>query len=169
MAAIVFTASVCDGQINDGSNAAPSNVRGALYPRIFHDYRVAFKIKALGAKKVQLQFLSDAKPYDMIQNADSSWSVTTPTLVPGFHYYSILIDGFAVNDPNSETYFGNNKQMSGLEIPENGVDYYSVKNVPHGEVHEHWYYSKITGKWRRSYVYTPPLYESDNKKKYPVL
>ena len=169
MAAIVFAARNGEAQIIYGSFAAPSNVRGALYPRIYPDYGVVFKIEGPRAKKVQLQFLSDAKPYDMTQNADNSWSVTTPPLVPGFHYYSILIDGFAVNDPNSETYFGNNKQMSGLEIPENGVDYYSVKNVPHGEVHEHWYYSKITGKWRRAYVYTPPLYESNNNKRYPVL
>ncbi|WP_158795826.1 esterase family protein [Pedobacter sp. L105] len=155
--------------IPEGSKPAVSNVRGAVYPRIFTDYRASFQIKSSKAKKVQLQFLSDPKPYDMTQAADSSWNVTTPPLVPGFHYYSIIIDGFSVNDPGSETYFGANKQMSGLEIPENNVDYYLINNVPHGSVQEHWYLSKITGHWRRSFVYTPPGYTAGAGKRYPVL
>lgn len=160
---------ICSAQNEDGSKPAPSNVRNAQYPRIYPDYRVTFRIKGTDAKKVQLQFLQDSKTFDMTKNPDSSWTVTTPVLVPGFHYYSILLDGYAVADPNSETYFGANKPMSGIEIPENGVDYYNAKEVPHGEVREHWYLSKITGKWRRSFVYTPPGYDNDTKKRYPVL
>lgn len=166
--AVFFMSINVHAQNNDISKPAPSNVRGAVFPRIYADYRVHFKIAGTKAKKVEIQFLTDSKTYPMTQNADSSWSVTTPPLIPGFHYYSVLIDGYAVNDPGSETYFGANKQMSGIEIPEKGADYCAVKHVPHGEVHEHWYFSKITGKWRRSFVYTPPLYES-GKKRYPVL
>ena len=29
-----------------------------------------------------------------------------PPAVPGFHYYWLLVDGVAVNDPGSETFFG---------------------------------------------------------------
>jgi enterochelin esterase-like enzyme len=165
----VFVSYSATAQSNAGPIPATSNVRGALYPQIYPDYRVAFRVPKVKAKKVQLKFLSDAKPIDMLQGADSSWSVTTQALVPGFHYYAILLDGFAINDPNSETYFGANIQMSGIEIPENGVTYYLAQDVPHGETHEHWYLSKLTGKWRRNYVYTPPGYETDAKKKYPVL
>jgi len=41
--------------------------------------------------------------------------------------------------------------------------YYSAKDVPHGQVSQRWYYSKVTGKWRRSYVYTPPEYDANPK------
>lgn len=52
---------------------------------------------------------------------------------------------------------------SGIEVPEPETDasYYSVKAVPHGQVGQHWYFSKVTGKWRRCFIYTPPDY---NKK-----
>jgi enterochelin esterase-like enzyme len=59
-------------------------------------------------------------------------------------------------------------QTSGVEVPENGVDFYDAKDVPHGEVRAVWYHSKVTGKPRRAFVYTPPEYGT-GKEKYPVL
>ena len=44
-----------------------------------------------------------------------------------------------------------------------------MKDVPHGLVSELNYYSDITQSWRRCFVYTPPDYEKDPKKRYPVL
>ena len=34
---------------------------------------------------------------------------------------------------------------------------------------QRWYYSKVTGKWRRCYVYTPPEYDTNARTRYPVL
>ena len=61
--------------------------------------------------------------------------------------------------------------VSAIEIPETepGTDYYRPKNVPRGQVRENWYFSNITGKWRRCFVYTPAEYETNIDKKYPVL
>jgi hypothetical protein len=56
----------------------------------------------------------------------------------------LIVDGATVSDPASETYFGYGKQASGIEVPEAGVDFYLPKNVPHGDVRERWYQSKIT-------------------------
>jgi enterochelin esterase-like enzyme len=95
--------------------------------------------------------------------------VTTPPAVPGFHYYWLLVDRAAVNDPGSETYFGYGKQSSGIEIPEKGADFYDAKDVPHGEVRARWYHSQVTGAWRRAYVYTPASYDGNNVTRYPVL
>jgi enterochelin esterase family protein len=89
--------------------------------------------------------------------------------VPGFHYYWLLVDGVAVNDPASETYFGYGKETSGVEVPEQGVDFYDAKDVPHGEVRALSYHSKITGAWRRAFVYTPPDYDANPLARYPVL
>lgn len=89
--------------------------------------------------------------------------------VEGFHYYQVIIDGVSTADPNGKTFFGMGKWVSGIEIPEEGVDYYSIKNVPHGNVLQSWYYSNIRKEWRRCIVYTPAEYDKNPNKRYPVL
>jgi enterochelin esterase family protein len=105
----------------------------------------------------------------MESDADGTWTVTTPPAVPGFHYYWLFVDGVAVNDPGSETFFGYGRQTSGVEVPEKGIDFYDAKDVPHGEVRAFWYHSKVTGKLRRAFVYTPPDYDGAARTRYPVL
>ena len=56
-----------------------------------------------------------------------------------------------------------------MEIPEPGVDFYSIKDVPHGQVREVWYHSSVTGSWRHALVYLPPDYDANTKARYPVL
>jgi enterochelin esterase family protein len=41
--------------------------------------------------------------------------------------------------------------------------------VPHGQVREVWYESKVTGSWRHAMVYLPPEYEAKSKQRFPVL
>ena len=48
-------------------------------------------------------------------------------------------------------------------------DFYALKNVPHGQLRENLYYSKSTNAVRRCYVYTPPEYDKNTDKHYPVL
>ena len=69
------------------------------------------------------------------------------------------------------TFFGSGWLNSGIEIPEpdSDADYYHAKDVPHGHVGEQSYYSKVTHRWRRAFVYTPPDYGSNVKAHYPVL
>ena len=82
-----------------------------------------------------------------------------------------MIDGSTVADPATRTFFGSGWDNSAVEIPEPQTDaaYYSVKDVPHGQVSRRWYYSKVTGKWRDAYVYTPAEYETSRNLRYPVL
>jgi enterochelin esterase-like enzyme len=150
----------------DEEVAATSNIQGANYPQIHSDLRVTFRLKAPEAQTVRLHLDKD---YDMARDTEGVWSVTTSAQVPGFHYYWFMLDGVNVCDPASETYYGVSREYSGIEIPEKGVDFYDVKNVPHGEIRQRWYFSKTTGAWRRIYVYTPPDYDSNIGARYPVL
>jgi enterochelin esterase-like enzyme len=155
----------------DDARPASSNVRGALYPRIHPDLRVTFQLKAPDARKVQVQGGDGLGkgPYNMKRGEGGVWTVTTPPVVPGFHYYWLVVEGVAVNDPGSETYFGYGKQTSGVEVPEKGADFYDARDVPHGEVRARWYRSQVTGRFRRAYVYTPPGYDHQPRTRYPVL
>ncbi len=108
-------------------------------------------------------------PFEMVRDEEGVWTVTTPPVVPGFHYYWLVVDGVAVNDPSSQTYVGYGKPTSGVEVPEPGADFYDAQDVPHGEVRSHWYFSRVTGKWRQASVYTPPGYDERIEARYPVL
>ena len=156
-----------DSRPTDGM-PAPSNIRGAEYPRVHADRRVTFRIKAPDAQKVEFGFFP-SKRYPAQKGKDGFWTATTDPLVPGFHYYRVFIDGVEVNDPSSETFYGTGKQTSGIEVPEKGVDYYLPRDVPHGEIRERWYRSRTTKAWRRVFVYTPPGYDTDRDTRYPVL
>jgi enterochelin esterase family protein len=105
----------------------------------------------------------------MEKQPDGYWTVTTEPLVPGLHYYTLIIDGADVSDPGSHAFFGGTRHASAVEIPEPGATYYSIQDVPHGQVREVWYHSKVTGTWRHALVYLPPGYDADTKRRYPVL
>ncbi|MEJ1241824.1 alpha/beta hydrolase-fold protein [Chryseolinea sp. T2] len=145
---------------------ASTNVRSAKYPQVLPDNRVLFKVKAPDAQKMQIDLV---KKYDMSKDSEGYWSVTTDTISEGIHYYSLIIDGVAVADPASETFYGMGRMAAGIEIPSKNGDYYALKDVPHGEVRMKRYYSAVFNDWRRFYIYTPAEYETNPDKKYPVL
>ena len=156
---------------NPSPSPAVTNVPGASSPLVFPDGRVSFALEAPEAHNVQVAGGDGLghSPFPMTKSADGIWRVTLAPVVPGFHYYWFILDGVAVNDPASRTYFGYGKEVSGLEVPDPQGDFYSVKAVPHGEVREKWYWSRVTGAWRRAFVYTPPGYDESPKRRYPVL
>ena len=145
---------------------ASTNIRSSAYPQILPDNRVLFRIKAPDAQKIQVDL---GRKYDMAKDTGGYWNATTDSISEGFHYYSLLIDGVAVADPASESFYGMGRMASGIEIPSAGGGYYALKNVPHGDVRMERYYSNVTNSWRRFFIYTPPGYDSNANQKYPVL
>lgn len=144
---------------------ASTNTRSAKYPQILPDNRVVFRIKAPDAQKMQIDL---GKKYDMVRDTGGYWQVTTDSISEGFHYYSLIIDGIAVADPASESFYGMGRMASGIEIPFTEGGYYALKDVPHGDIRIKKYFSKAMNTWREMYVYTPPGYDNSTEK-YPVL
>jgi enterochelin esterase-like enzyme len=71
----------------------------------------------------------------------------------------LIVDGVEMADTGSRAFFGGSKYASAVEVPEPGSTYYSIENVPHGQVREVWYFSRVTGTWRHALVYAPPGYD----------
>jgi enterochelin esterase-like enzyme len=144
---------------------APSNVPGVQYPKIDSELRAWFRIAAPNAAKVSVSL-----PGGRGNKGDNGvWTIVTSPLAPGFHYYTLYVDGAAVSDPASDSYFGTGKMSSGIEVPSPGEDFYLPKDVPHGEVRAQYYFVKSTGNTRRCFVYTPPGYDTNLAVRYPVL
>jgi enterochelin esterase-like enzyme len=165
---LFLAASLCSAQDASDFRPAETNVWGAEYPRVDGAGKVELRIKAPDATKVRVSFWSGPK-LDLAKQPDGTWTAVTPPLVPGLHYYMFNVDGAEVADLGSHLFFGGGKHASAVEVPEAGSTYYSIQPVPHGQVREVWYDSKVTGTWRHALVYLPPGYDEQVKRRYPVL
>ena len=166
--ALVLLSSLCCAQESGDFRPASTNVWGAEYPKVDSAGRVQVRVKAPDASKVRLNFWSGPKE-QMEKQTDGFWTFTTPPLVPGLHYYTLTIDGAEVSDTGSQAFFGGGRWASAVEVPEPGSTYYLPQDVPEGQVRDVWYESKVTGTWRHAMVYLPPDYDSQVKRRYPVL
>ena len=149
-----------------GSYSPVTNINRGSYPRVLADKSVMFRVNAPQAQQVQIDLCGTK--YDMKKDEDGAWTLTTKPQVPGFHYYSLIVDGVSVADPASQTFYGCGRWSSAIEIQEAGMDDFEFKNVPHGEVRTVYYFSKVDESWRPLMVYTPAGY-NENKQDYPVV
>ena len=164
----------------EGSYSPVTNINRSGYPRVLTDNSVMFRVNAPQAQQVQID-LGGTK-YDMQKAEGGAWTVTTKPQVPGFHYYSLIVDGVSVADPASQSFYGCNRWSSAIEIPEACMDDFEVRDVPHGQVRTVYYPSHNDGDaqivnsklsnskftWRPLMVYTPAGYEDGNQT-YPVV
>lgn len=160
---IAFAGAPALAQFPADTQPASTNIIGQDYPRVDGERRVYFRINAPNAQSIRVLGT------DLTKDADGVWTGVTAPQDPGFHYYQLSIDGVAVADPASEAFFGSGNVRSGIEIPEAGVDFYEVKDVPHGEVRSRWYKANSNGEMRQAFIYTPPGYDDDPERRYPVL
>jgi enterochelin esterase-like enzyme len=152
----------------------PSSVNqpGQEYPEVNSQGYARFKIFAPQAQSVVVSLgLGGAKGGTALAKDENGyWTGTTAgAMDEGFHYYNVNIDGGKFNDPGALNFYGSTRWESGIEIPAHDQDFYTLKNVPHGNVQQILFPSKSTNTSRRAFVYTPPGYDKEQSKKYPVL
>lgn len=148
------------------SVAPVTNINQNGYPRLLEDNSVAFRLRVPEAKNVQIDLCG--KKYDMNRSDDGWWTVTTQPQVPGFHYYSLIVDGVSTADPASQSFYGCSRWSSAIEVPEKDCEVFEVHDVAHGQVRQMQYFSRYANAWRPVWVYTPAGYEKGNKV-YPVV
>ena len=156
-----------NAQVVEDFKTSKTTQIGKNFPQVNSEGRVRVQISAPDAKLVQLDI--GAVKYDLKKDENGVWTGESAPQDEGFHYYQLNIDGASVPDPGSLYYYGASRWGSGIEVPAHDQDFYALKNVPHGQVREHIYYSEVNKSMRRCFVYTPPGYEKNAKKRYPVL
>lgn len=142
------------------------NQPGKQYPEVNSQGRVRTTLRAPNAQTVLLDI--GGVRYPMIKGEDGLWTGVSNAQDEGFHYYQLNVDGVSVPDPGAQMFYGASRWGSGVEIPAQGRDFYALKDVPHGQLREVHFYSKIANATLQCYVYTPPDYEKGSKR-YPVL
>src|SRR6266700_6477712 len=167
--ASILSGQICVAQDKapvDDWKPAPSNQAGKEYPQVNSEGRVKFSIVAPKAQSVGVSF-RDSSPFT--KDEEGAWVGYTRPLDEGFHYYTINIDGAEVPDPNSMFFYGAGRWGSAVEVPAKDADFYALKNVPHGQLREIFYFGKSSNTNRHAFIYTPPDYDKDTTKRYPVL
>lgn len=166
--ALLFTlvCSVTFAQQNVGFRQA-----NIVSPLINDDGTVTFRLFAPLAQTVNVRGDWDVNGGfgKMTKDTGDTWVYTTPTLPSDLYQYAFIVDSVRMLDPaNAFSYRDVGNLFSIFIINKGNGDYYSVNDVPHGNVENIWYTSAQLKADRRLTVYTPPGYD-DNKNKYPVL
>src|SRR5450759_1699901 len=175
----ILSGPLCLGQtaqpkITDDFKPSTLNQPGQEYPQVNSQGYSRFLIKAPQAQSVVVSLgLGGTRGGTPLTKAeDGSWIGTTAgPMEEGFHYYHLTIDGGVFNDPGTLNFYGSTRWESGIEIPAHDQDFYALKDCPHGRGQQVLCPSKLTKSIiaRPGYVYTPPDYEKDTTKRYPVL
>jgi enterochelin esterase family protein len=139
-------------------------------PEVHPDNRVVFRFRAPNAKEVTVSIEGSTDPLPMQRDEGGVWSATSDPLSPDFYGYSFQVDGVGMFDPSNYRVKPNFLyRASELHIPGPPSLSWETNDVPHGEIHQHFYKSGVVGDHRDYYVYTPPGYDPHDKKTYPVL
>jgi enterochelin esterase-like enzyme len=174
--AAVITGRTCLAQtdqptITEDFKPSTLNQPGQEYPQVNSQRYARFRIVAPQAQSVSVSLGGRERGgFALDKGEDGVWTgVTQKPLDEGFHYYHLTVDGGTFNDPGTLNFYGSTRWESGIEIPAHDRDFYALKNVPHGRVQQILFPSKSTNTSRRAFVYTPPDYDKDLTKRYPVL
>jgi enterochelin esterase family protein len=152
---------------SSGGASSANTANRIVSPEIHSDRTVTFRLRAPKATEVALQ-LNGAKP--MTRDAEGVWSITTPPLEPEIYTYNFVVDGVRILDPgNANLKNGRAIDSSLFEIPGNPPRFDEIQNVPHGALQIRTYTSTPLKTIRHLYVYTPPQYDGEKNRRFPVL
>ena len=173
--AAILVSSVCKAQtvqtVADDFKPSTLNQPGQEYPQVNSQGYARFRIKAPKADSIRVSLgLGGRGGTKLVKGEDGYFTGTTEgPMDEGFHYYHLTVDGGTFNDPGTLNFYGSTRWESGIEIPAHDQDFYALKDIPHGNVQQILFPSKSTNTSRRAFVYTPPGYEKEKSKRYPVL
>lgn len=152
--------------------------RGAQGPRCsggveqLPDNRVTFRLCAPNAQSVAVTGDIFVPASAFTKGEAGLWTGTTPQPVGADTYrYYYTVDGLNVVDPSAREFSDTLSGIRGIvEVKGPEGEYQTFnKDIPHGQVHQVYYWSTAFNAQRRMQVYTPPGYEANDSKRYPVL
>lgn len=177
MIKLVFAIAACAWFLSAQDPARPKNTYhssgGAsgptrlVSPEVNPDRSIVFRLRAPEASRVALLF-SGSKP--MTRDSVGVWTATVGPVEPEIYQYNFLVDGVRILDPsNPNLKNGRTLDASIVEVPGNPPRFDELQAVPHGALSIRSYVSTPLQKPRKLYVYTPPQYDSEPARRFPVL
>jgi enterochelin esterase-like enzyme len=149
------------------SSGGASTPPRLVSPEVRPDRTIVFRLRAPEAARVTLSF-AGSKP--MSKDDSGVWSATVGPVEPEIYQYNFVVDGVRILDPgNPNLKNGRALDASIVEVPGNPPRFDQLQSVPHGALQIRTYLSTALKKPRRLYVYTPPQYDLEPNRRFPVL
>jgi enterochelin esterase family protein len=152
------------------ASAQPQRRPTVSSPDVQADHSIIFRYYSKTAQRVYVtgEFLK--APVKMNEDTSGVWSVTVPPVTPDIYPYSFWVDSVQIADPNNTYLFANERfKRSIVDVRGDQPLLHSLQNVPHGKINYCYYKSSTLGTIRTLLVYTPPGFNANEAKKYPVL
>ena len=138
-----------------------------ISPEVNADRTIVLRLRAPQAAQVTLSF-SGSKP--MTKDAAGVWMATVGPLEPEIYQYNFVVDGVRILDPsNPNLKNGRSLDASVVEVPGSPPRFDELQAVPHGALSIRTYTSTPLKRTRKLYVYTPPQYDTEPGRRFPVL
>lgn len=156
-------------QPDGGAGARRGGMSQVSSPVVNPDNTVTFNYSAPTATnvKVNTQFSGTT---DMVKKENGVWSITLGPVAPDIYPYSFIVDGITIMDPKNPEWFPNETFKNSLvDIRGDSPLIHSIQTVPHGGVDYIDYYSNTMELYGSLVIYTPPSYDHNPNKKYPVF
>ncbi|MBS1877498.1 MAG: esterase family protein [Acidobacteria bacterium] len=156
---------------NEYRAGGPSAAR-LISPELHPDRTITFRIRAPKASEVNLLFGAwNPKPRPMTKDAEGLWTLTIGPVEPEIYTYLFQVDGMRTLDiANPELKNGaRGMDASVVEAPGDPPRFDEVRDVPHGAIHIRAYQSTPLHRRRGLYIYVPPGYDADPRRRYPVV
>jgi enterochelin esterase-like enzyme len=139
--------------------------------RVLENGDVKFRFYAPEAKSVEVSGLGGGFSRDrraMVKDSEGWWSTTVSGILPGFHYHEYFVDGNRLVNPDALCGYGCFYGINFFDLPDDGDEFWLLKDVPHGDIRMEYYKSSVNGRTKCAWIYTPPGYDEETDS-YPVL
>jgi len=157
-------------------NPADAVAKASVTTQVLSDRSVILRLMAPGASQVSALVGFSNPPtvraprYPLKKDGQGLWSTTIGPLAAGIHELQFDVDGLILSDPGSSLPKPQRQVCTSyLEIPGDKPTFYEIRDVPHGTMRFELYSSKVLGVTRPLLVYTPPGYDQEQQRMYPVL
>ncbi|MDR2941936.1 MAG: hypothetical protein LBV17_05040 [Treponema sp.] len=132
--------------------------------------KAILRFNAPAAKSVVVhRGVSNGPVTELQKQPDGVW---TAIMDSGGEKYTTLfyeVDGVYVLNPMSPIGWSHAHPINIIDFPQDGIDFYLLRDVPHGAVARDYYYSKTCGCFKSCLVYTPPGYNKGKGENLPAL
>ncbi len=99
---------------------------------------------------------------------DGWWQTLISDIPAGLQFIYYYFDGIEHLYEHAPICYAHNRLCNCVDVPDPEFDFYDYRDVPHGAIRNEYYRSGYTKTLRNCWVYTPPSYDYEPSRKYPV-